>query len=295
MARIPLAPIAAALCLLGTCALAAPAGTVLFSQTGAQIVDANGVPRPAQRGDVLQQGETLRTPSGGISQVLMLDGSILGVRPDTELRFDPPAGSAPTVLSLLQGSVRVIASELMDAKRPSAMTLMSGQATLQLKGGDVETTVVGDKQRGTVDPGSYSRLITGNASIGKGSLVEPLSPRQVSFVGSANLAPVTLSAVSPDLFGSKVPAPLGTDGGKTAALGLNSPTLQLPADGGKMLAPPPSLNTGSTLTLTAPKTTTLVLAPLPPPPPKPVAIITPPIIVQPPKLPVISCQILRTC
>jgi len=80
MARIPLAPIAAALCLLGTCALAAPAGTMLFSQTGSQIVDANGVPRPAQRGDVLQHGETLRTPLGGISQVLMPDGSILGVR-----------------------------------------------------------------------------------------------------------------------------------------------------------------------------------------------------------------------
>jgi hypothetical protein len=216
------------------------------------------------------------------------------VRPQTELRFDPPAGNAPTVVSLLQGSVRVIASELMDAKRPSAMTLMSGQATLQLKGGDVETTVVGDKQRGTMDPGSYSRLITGNASIGKGSLVEPLSPRQVSFVGSANLAPVTLSSVSPELFGSKVLAPVGTDSGKTAALGLNSPTLQLPADGGKMLTPPPSLNTGSSLTLTAPQTTTLVLAPLPPPP-KPVAIITTPIVVQPPKLPVISCKILRTC
>ena len=295
MARLPLAPIAAALCLLGTCALAAPAGTVLFSQTGSQIVDANGVPRPAQRGDVLQHGEKLRTPSGGISQVLLPDGSILGVRPETELRFDPPAGNAPTVVSLLQGSVRVIASELMDTKRLSAMTLMSGQATLHLKGGDVETTVVGDKQRGTMDPGSYSRLITGNASIGKGSLVEPLSPRQVSFVGSANLAPVTLSSVSPDLFGSKMLAPVGTDTGKTTVLGLNSPTLQLPADGGKMLVPPPSLNTGSTLTLTAPKPTTLVLAPLPPPPPKPVTIITTPIIVQPPKLPVISCQILRTC
>lgn len=274
MARIPLAPIAAALCLLGTCALAAPAGTVLFSQTGAQIVDANGVPRPAQRGDVLQQGETLRTPSGGISQVLMLDGSILGVRPDTALRFDPSTGNTPTVVSLLQGSVRVIASELMDAKRPSTLTLLSGQATLQLKGGDVETTVVDDKQRGTMDPGSYSRLITGNAIIGKGSLLEPLSPRQVSFVGSTNLAPVTLTAVSPEVFGSKV--------------------LTLPTDGGKILAPAPSLVGGNTLTLTAPKTTPLVLAPLPPPP-KPVTILTTPIIVQPPTLPVISCKISRTC
>lgn len=288
MAYIPHAPIAVALCLLSFGALAAPAGTVLFTQPGSQIVDANGVPRPAQRGDVLQHGDKLQTPAGGISQVRMLDGSILGVRPATELRFDPPAGNVPTVVSLLQGSVRVIASELMDNKRPSAMTLMSGQATLQLKGADVETTVVNDKQPGKTDPGSYSRLITGNASIAKGALVEPLSPRQVSFVGSANLAPVTLTSVSPELFGSKLPPPItGTlDTSKTTTTILQPPT--------KLVAPA----TGPILTTslsTAPKTT-LVLAPLPPPPPKQVIIITaPPITLQPPKLPVISCMITRTC
>lgn len=297
MARITPLPIATALCLLGSCALAAPAGTVLFTQTGSQIVDANGVPRPAQRGDVLQHGEKLRTPPGGISQVLMLDGSILGLRPQTELRFDAPAGNAPTAVSLLQGSVRVIASELMDSKRPSAMTLMSGQATLRLKGGDVETTVVDEKQRGTVDPGSYSRLITGNASIGKGSLVEPLSPRQVSFVGSANLAPVTLTSSIPELFGSKLALPAtGTlDTSKTAVLSTGSTTLQPPAIDSKVVAPvtSPILNTTSLGTL--PKTT-LVLAPLPPPPPKQIIIITaPPITLQPPKLPVVSCKITRTC
>jgi len=285
MARISHAPIAAALCLLTTCALAAPAGTVLFTQPGSQIVDANGVPRAAQRGDVLQHGDKLRTPTGGISQVRMLDGSILGVRPATELRFDPPAGNVPTVVSLLQGSVRVIASELMDDKRPSAMTLMSGQATLQLKGADVETTVVNDKQPGTTDPGSYSRLITGNASIAKGSVVEPLGLRQVSFVGTTARAPVTLVSPSPDLFGSKL------DISKTTTLNT---TPQLPT-GSKTLVPVTNVTLNTTNLGTLPKTT-VVLAPLPPPPPKQVIIITaPPITLQPPKLPVISCKITSKC
>lgn len=292
MAYIPHAPLAAALCLLSLGALAAPAGTVLFTQPGSQIVDANGVPRPAQRGDVLQHGDKLRTPTGGISQVRMLDGSILGVRPATELRFDPPAGNVPTVVSLLQGSVRVIASELMDNKRPSAMTLMSGQATLQLKGADVETTVVNDKQPGKTDPGSYSRLITGNASIAKGALVEPLSPRQVSFVGSANLAPVTLTSVSPELFGSKLA--LTTTGTLDTSKTTNT-VLQPPTIGSKVVAPVTSPTLTTTSLSTLPKTT-LVLAPLPPPPPKQVIIITaPPITLQPPKLPVISCSITRKC
>lgn len=286
MAYIPHAPIAAALCLLSIGALAAPAGTVLFTQPGSQIVDANGVPRPAQRGDVLQHGDKLQTPTGGISQVRMLDGSILGVRPATELRFDPPAGNVPTVVSLLQGSVRVIAAELMDnSKRPSAMTLMSGQATLQLKSADVETTVVNDKQPGTTDPGSYSRLITGDASIAKGSLVEPLSPRQVSFVGTTARAPITLVAPSPDLFGNKL------DISKTATLGT---TPQLPT-GSKTLVPVTNVTLNTTNLGTLPKTA-VVLAPLSPPPPRQVIIITaPPITLQPPKLPVISCKILRTC
>lgn len=291
-------PLVAALCLLSTHVLAAPAGTVLFTQAGSQIVDAAGGTRPAKRGDVLQHGDTLRTPAGGISQVLMQDGSILGVRPETELRFDPPEGNTLPVVSLLQGSVRAIASELMDAKRTSGMTLVSGQATLRLKGGDVETTMVDDKRRSTMDPGSYSRLITGNASVSKGSLVEPLSPRQVSFVGSTNLAPVTLTSVAPELFDSKLTLPsTGTlDISKTTVLNTSGTTLSPPTPDGKVAAPvtSPILNT-SNLSI-SPTKTTVVLAPLPPPPPKlgPIITVTP-IVVQPPKLPVVSCKILRTC
>jgi hypothetical protein len=300
MERTPnLITLAATLCLLSTAVLAAPAGTVLFTQTGSQIVGADGTARPAQRGDVLQHGEKLLTPAGGISQILMQDGSILGVRPETELRFDPPIGSALPAVSLLQGSVRVIAAELMDAKRPSAMTLRSGEATLRLKGGDVETTVVDDKQRRAVEPGSYSRLITGNASIGKGSLVEPLSPRQVSFVGSANLAPVVISSASPELFGNKLTIPVtggSVDTSKTTALNTPSTGLQPPVLGTTRLAAPvtsPILNTSTMGTL--PTKTTVVLAPLPPPPKVAPIVIVNPVPVQPPKLPVVSCKILKTC
>ena len=269
MPRIAYPPIALALFLWAGYSLAAPAGTVLFTQTGSQIVDANGIPRPAQRGDVLQHGERLQTPEGGISQVLMQDGSILGVRPGTELRFDPPAANAPTVVSLLQGSVRVIGAELMDARRTSAMTLMSGPATLQLKAADVETTVVGDK-RGTMDPGSYSRLLTGTASIGKGALVEPLPTRQVSFVGPTAVTPVTLSSVSPELFGSRLISPSTlTDGAKTAT-GISSPSLSLSPEGSRLVvAPAPTLTSPTGGLTVSPLKTTLVVAPLPPPPPPP--------------------------
>lgn len=295
MPRIHILSAAIALSLMGSMALAAPAGTVLFTQAGSQIVDANGVQRPAQRGDVLQHGERLLTPEGSISQVLMQDGSILGARPGSELRFDPPAaGGAPGAVALLQGSVRVIASELMDSKRPSTLTLTSGPATLQLKGADLETTVISDKQRSNVDPGSYSRLLTGTASIGKGTLVEPLPTRQVSFVGPTTVAPVTLTSVSPDLFGSRLASPTLTDTPKTT-VGVNNPTLPAPTESRPVvpLTSPLVLPPGG-LTISPPKTT-LVLAPLPPPP-RTITVITPPVVVTPPpKLPVVSCKVLRTC
>ncbi|MDZ7937422.1 MAG: hypothetical protein U5M53_03730 [Rhodoferax sp.] len=276
---------------------AAPVGTVLFSQAGSHVVDAQGQRRDVRRGDVLQPGDRLVTPDGGISQVLMPDGSVLGVRPGTELRFDPPAAnapSAPPIVALLRGTIRVIGADLPDIGKTSGLTLLSGQAILQLRGADLESTVVGDKGASGTDPGSYNRLLAGNANIGKGSIVEPLAVRQVSFVGGTNLAPVRLASVSPDVFGKPAPLPSGTLGGaKTIVLGLSSPSLTTTLSN-RNLAPLPSA-TGAAPTVTQPPPTKLVVV-LPPAPvirTTPV-IITPPVVI-PPKLPVVSCKILRTC
>jgi hypothetical protein len=291
MAALRSTSLAVCLILGASAASAAPAGTVLFSQLGSHVVNAQGQRRDVQRGDVLQQGDRLVTPDGGISQVLMPDGSVLGVRPGTELRFDPPAGnapSAPPIVALLRGTVRVIGADLPDLGKTSGLTLLSGQAILQLRGADLESTVVGDKGPSGTDPGSYNRLLTGNANIGKGSIVEPLSVREVSFVGSASLAPVKLASVSPDVFGKPAPVPADTvTGAKAAALGLNSPSLTTALPSRTLVSATP------TVTLPPPTKLVVVLPPAPIIKTTPI-IITPPVVV-PTKLPVVSCKILRTC
>lgn len=190
---------------LASSALAEPAGTLLFAQQGTQIVSENGATRGATRGDVLQTGERLLTPSGAISQVVLVDGSLIGVRPDSELRMDRAlAGSdnkAP-VVSLVQGTVRVIAAELMDPRKSSSLTLQSGTTTIQLKGGDLESAVVrGDGKPATTGPapGSYQRLLVGSGSVVNGNAVGALTPRQVNYVsaGSAGLATLSNPAQSP--------------------------------------------------------------------------------------------------
>jgi hypothetical protein len=183
---------------MGASALAAPEGTVLFTQKGSQIIAENGLTRPARQGDVLQSGERLLTPPGSISQVRLPDGSLMGLRPGTEIKFDKPAPGVEktAIVSLQQGSVRVIGAELMDPRKSSALTIQSGQATLKLQGADLETTLVkpdANKPPGGNDAGSYNRLLVGTGSIGSGATVTPLEPRQESFVGGDNTPPIIVS------------------------------------------------------------------------------------------------------
>lgn len=192
---------------LTSSAFAAPAGVLLFAQEGAQVIDAAGVTRPAKQGDTLQTGERLLTPPNGITQVKLPDGSLISVRPGTEMRLDTPPAGAPTQqqIALIHGAVRVIGAELMDKQKSSAITLQTGQATLQLTGADIESAVVrpdSQKPQGQGDAGSYNRLQFGAGTLRSGTVLEPLALRQVSFISLASFQPIILGSVSPTLFGS---------------------------------------------------------------------------------------------
>lgn len=291
-------------------AWSAAAATLLFTQPGTQIVSENGVPRPAKRGDVLQTGERLRTPPGAISQLQLTDGSLIGMRPDSELRIDLPTsmtGNTQQVVSLLQGAARVIGSELMDAKRTSAFTLQSGLATLKLQGADLESAVVKadlGKPAGVTDPGSYSRLLVGTGSISNGTLVEPLVPRQISFVATANAAPLAVSSVSPGLFAT--PLPVASSGGlstlnaspattPTATTAAPTITTMSPSVSGLLVQPMPTTVTPITSATVAAIVVPPVVAIIP-------SITVTPILATPitalptaTKLPLLSCKVRGTC
>ena len=197
----------AAVCVAHSVA-AAPAGTLLFTQPGTQIVNSSGTARPAAKGDVLQTGESLLTPAGAISQVLLTDGTLIGMRPASELKIDAGAAGSDgkwSVVNLVNGSARIIGAELMDTKKASNFTLQSGNATVKLKGADMESAVVkadGRSAAGDTAPGSYQRLLVGAGTITNGSQTAALAPKQVSDSGATNTAPVTVAAPSQNLFGS---------------------------------------------------------------------------------------------
>lgn len=220
--------------------------------------------RPARcclpnRGDTLQTGERLLTPPGAISQVLLPDGSLIGMRPESELRLDPPAAGSDSkapVLALVQGTVRVITSELMDPKKNAGLTLQSGTATLKLKGADLESAVVkGDGKAATpgdAAPGSYQRLTVGSGTVANGGAVATLAPRQISFVPSANAAPTPLNTPAQNVFAGNHPTvPAG--GVLANPKGGNAAT---PIAVGNLTANTPAMKPANPVTLPVPPVAT---------------------------------------
>ena len=224
---------------------ATSAGTLLFAQPGTQIVSAAGVARAAHKGDVLQTGETLLTPAGAISQLQLTDGSLVGMRSGSELKIAAPStgddNKGPT-LALVSGAARVIGSELMDPNKASNITFQSGGATLRLKGADLESAVVkadGKSNPGDAAPGSYQHLLVGSGTIANGTAVAALTPKQVSYVGVTNTAPVTLANASLAVFGDKPTAPAaGTQSDNKGNGAATTPKAINIATAPKVITPP---------------------------------------------------------
>ena len=195
---------------------AVTAGTLLFAQPGVEIIDAAGVKRVAKQGDKLQEGERLLTPPNAIAQIGLADGSLLGLRPGSELKVELPAAAsdqAQKVVTLLQGSIRVIGAELMEKATIAPLTLKSGIASMQLRGADIETELVRPEVSPRTDamaPGTYSKLLVGSGVMKSGDVSTALAPRQVAFLGAAAPAPTLVTAMPTKLLAPLPIAPIST-------------------------------------------------------------------------------------
>ena len=250
---------------------AVTAGTLLFAQPGVEIIDAAGVKRVAKQGDKLQEGERLLTPPNAIAQIGLADGSLLGLRPGSELKVELPAAAsdqAQKVVTLLQGAIRVIGAELMEKATTSPLTLQSGIASMQLRGADIETELVRPETSPRTDamaPGTYSKLLVGSGVLKSGEISTALAPRQVTFLGALAPAPTLVTAMPTKTLAPLPIAPISTGTTtltKTTSLTPISTLTSTTLTTSKLLiepiyiAPLPTTTIASTGTL-ATKTTTL--------------------------------------
>lgn len=190
--------IPAALALTLPCAAhAAPIGKVIFQSGNAFIVGPNGGQRPAHKGDPIQPGERLVTGPNTLAQVKMQDGSFLGVRPGSDLKFQelrlvgPDAGQD---ISLNTGSVRVLNVANGGSTKPVPITVLAGDARIVMRGADLESAV---KRDGTTGPEAITRLNHGEGTLSNGTRTMPLAVNEVNSVTKGGIVDVPVSALPP--------------------------------------------------------------------------------------------------
>ena len=212
----------------------AAAGRIQFVAGEAKILNDKQIERVAKKGEVVDQGDTIVTSSTGSVQVVLEDGGLLAVRPDTQLRIDayvysgkPDDKNNKSFFSLAKGAFRSITGVIGQTNK-QAYRVSTPSATMGIRGTDHEPAVVlplvpGESPETSLQaaaPGTYDRVNSGKTFIQNADGLLVVGPNQVGFAPAGGGAPVLLPKLP--AFYSSVPKPAGakklaTASGDTAA------------------------------------------------------------------------------
>jgi hypothetical protein len=189
------------------CMAAQEAGRFQFVAGSVKVVSAQGVERPAAKGEGFSAGDTLVTGPDGTAQIRMSDGGLMAVRADTHLRLDQYVfsgredGTERSLVSLFKGGFRAVTG-LIGNRNKDRYAIRTPTATIGIRGTDHEPVVITPGTAGGFQPGTYERVYRGAAIIetDKGRLL--ISPNQVGFAGRRDLAPVLLPKI-PEFYGAR--------------------------------------------------------------------------------------------
>lgn len=217
---------------------AAPIGKVIFQSGSAFIVGPNGSQRPASKGELIQPGERLVTGANTLAQVKMQDGSFVGIRPGSDLKFQDLRLNGPDAgqnVALNAGSVRVLNIGTNGATKPVPLTVQAGDARIVMRGADIESAL---KRDGTTGPETITRLNHGEGTLSNGVRTMNLAINEVNAVTKAGIVDVPTTALPPvDI---KPPVP-GDTGARTS--GLSTLGGALPQKGDLAVLPPQRFDT----------------------------------------------------
>jgi hypothetical protein len=254
--------------------LLAAVGTVQFSAGNVRLRDAAGKTRPVQRGIEINEGDTILSQPSGSAQLKMIDGGIIAVRPNTELKIDQyrysgrEDGSENAVMRLLSGGFRTITG-LIGRTRKSNYKVYTPTATIGIRGTDHEPHFIpplpaGVPARpGMPEPGTYDKVNVGTATITSEGRELAVNRNQVGF--AAPRTTPRLLPVMPGFFRAtppvraEAPKPAAKPAAETAQAG-EKPAAQKPAAEAPAAqeagSPPPTTGTETTGTTTTADTTT---------------------------------------
>lgn len=151
---------------------AEPAGYVLMATGEVVAVQADQVTRPLERKSPFYSGESLRTGAEARAQVRFRDGSLISLRPDTEIRIDDfryqqgDEGEDRNIFTLINGGFRTITGKI-GKKDPKNYQMKSSVASIGVRGTTYEVvldnglnvaawqgTIVVENQGGAITLGS---------------------------------------------------------------------------------------------------------------------------------------------
>ena len=177
-------------------AYAAVAGHVQFVNGEVQITTPTGQTRMAQKGDAINEGDTLTSAQKASAQIKMQDGGFVAVRPDTQLKFDQfvfagkEDGSEKSFFSLFKGGFRAVTG-LIGRINKQNYRITTPAATIGIRGTDHETFMItpGSPLAQMAPTGAYNKVNTGETSMttDKGTIF--VQPNQMGFAGGMNQMP----------------------------------------------------------------------------------------------------------
>ncbi len=182
-----------ALFFLTTSIAFAAAGRIQFVTGDVKIQNSQKVERQPKKGENIDSGDTLVTGSNGSMQVLLADGGLLAVRPNTQLRIDDYAYSGKaddkdnkSFFSLAKGTFRSITGAI-GKNNKDAYKVTTPTATMGIRGTDHEPAYFPPFPPGfpippgAPPPGTYDRVNSGQTFILTPYGFVVINPNQVGF------------------------------------------------------------------------------------------------------------------
>jgi len=204
--------LAACLTLFFQTAYAGLAGQASFVNGNVQITNAEGKARNLNKGDSVYESDTITTAKGASAQIKLLDGGLVAVRPDSQLKFDSfvftgDDGKDKSFFSLLRGGFRAITG-LIGQKNKANYRIATAGSTIGVRGTDHETFVVlpGSELATTVPVGTYNKVNVGETVMTTEKGAINILPNQMGFSAAADQMP-QLQPINLNIFTS-VPSPV---------------------------------------------------------------------------------------
>jgi hypothetical protein len=172
--------------------------------------------RQPERGGEVREGDTILTGAGALTQIRLVDGGMLSIRGDTEMKFDRFSHTGENdrdssmFIALLKGGFRSVTG-LIGRLNRDGYRVTTPSATIGIRGTDHEPVVVPPPPPGVVPqvpPGTYDRVYSGETFIqNRQGITQNIGPNQVGFISIQGAAPAILPQLPPIYRAGIGPAP----------------------------------------------------------------------------------------